>query len=85
MILDGQDNAICITRTTKVYVVPFKNVTERHAFKEGEGDRTLAYWWKVHTEFFKAAYQEVGIPFGEESKVVCEEFEQIYPEVDHGN
>lgn len=85
VILDGQDNAICITRTTKVYVVPFKEVTESHAFKEGEGDRSLAYWRRVHIEFFEKAYQEGGISFQPDSKVVCEEFKRIFPEVNDGN
>ena len=79
VILDRQDNAICITQITKVYVVPFQDVSERHAFKEGEGDRTLGYWRSVHTDFFSEAYQEAGLPFSEESQVVCEEFEMMFP------
>lgn len=51
VILDSNNQAVCIIKTTKVYVVPFNEVTADHAFKEGEGDRTLAYWKKVHTDF----------------------------------
>ena len=43
VILDSKENAICIIETTKVEVIPFKEVSENHAYKEGEGDRTLAY------------------------------------------
>lgn len=78
IILDSQNSAVCITQTTKVYVVPFQAVSESHAYKEGEGDRSLAYWRKVHTDFFQKAYQEAGIPFSEESLVVCEEFEMVF-------
>lgn len=78
IILDGADNAICITRTTKVYVVPFNEVTEDHAFKEGEGDRSLIYWRKVHTDFFLKEYGASKLDFNGDSLVVCEEFEVVY-------
>ena len=52
IILDSADNAACIIRTTKVYVTPFDHVCEEHAFKEGEGNRSLEYWRKVHGKFF---------------------------------
>ena len=83
IILDGEGQAVCITQTKKVFVTPFKDITERQAYKEGEGDRTLAYWRKVHIDFFEEAYQEAGLPFSEESRVVCEEFERVFPEVDN--
>ena len=52
VILDGKGNGVCIIRTDKVSVVPFSDVGEDHAYKEGEGDRTLEYWRLVHKEFF---------------------------------
>ena len=78
VILDGSDNAICITKTTKVYVTPFNEVSEQHAFKEGEGDRTLAYWKRVHTDFFLEEYTKNELVFDEEALVVCEEFDVVY-------
>lgn len=78
IILDGADNAICITKTTKVYVVPFEEVTENHAFKEGEGDRTLDYWRRVHIDFFEKEYDKSNLTFHEKSLAVCEEFEVVY-------
>ena len=41
IIHDSKENAICIIETTKVEVIPFKEVSENHAYKEGEGDRRL--------------------------------------------
>ena len=78
IILDSDDQAVCITRTTKVYVAPFSQVTADHAFKEGEGDRSLEYWRKVHIKFFTEDLKEAGFPFDEEMKLVCEEFEVVY-------
>ena len=48
VILDSKENAICIIETTKVEVIPFKEVSEKHAYKEGEGDRRLTYWRELH-------------------------------------
>lgn len=53
VILNSREEAVCIIRTTKVYVAPFCEITETHAFKEGEGDKSLSYWRKVHEEFSK--------------------------------
>lgn len=78
VILNSREEAVCIIRTTKVYVVPFCEITETHAFKEGEGDKSLSYWRKVHEEFFKNALERKGLNFDEQMKVVCEEFEVLY-------
>ena len=79
VILDSQDNAVCVIKTIKVYVAPFDEVSERHAYKEGEGDRSLAYWRKVHEEFFQSELKEAGLVFDEKMDVVCEEFIRVYP------
>lgn len=41
IILDSEGYAVCITKTTNVYVTDFKDVSKEHAFKEGEGNRSL--------------------------------------------
>ncbi len=78
IILDGNDEAVCITKTTKVYRTLFKDVSARHAYLEGEGDRSLAYWRKVHQAFFTAELAEVKLDFTPELEVVCEEFEVVF-------
>lgn len=77
VILNSADEAVCITRTTNVYVTTFDNVTGEHAFKEGEGDRTLGYWRKAHEKFFGNELSVVGKVFDGETKLVCEEFELV--------
>lgn len=78
VILNTQEEAVCIIRTKKVFVVPFCDVDERQAFKEGEGDRSLAYWRKVHEKFFTEELKNIGMTFDSHMKVVCEEFETVY-------
>ena len=79
VILDSKENAICIIETTKVEVIPFKEVSEKHAYKEGEGDKSLAYWRRVHEEFFTEWLEEADLTFTPDSKVVLEEFRKVYP------
>ena len=77
IILDSNDEAVCIVQTTNVYTVPFDQVSEEHAYREGEGDRTLDYWRSVHREFFLEELKEIGKTFDEGLEVVCEEFEVL--------
>lgn len=63
VILNSRDEAVCVIRTTKVYIVPFCDVSAHHAFCEGEGDRSLAYWRKVHEEFFRNEYEAADLNF----------------------
>ncbi len=77
IILDSNDEAVCIIRTTNVYTVPFDQVSEEHACREGEGDRTLKYWRSVHRKFFLEELKEIGKTFDEGLEVVCEEFEVV--------
>ena len=78
VICDEDDNAVCIIKTTKVYVVPFNQVGEEHAYKEGEGDRSLKHWRKVHKAFFAPQMKDAGLSFKEDMLVVCEEFEKVF-------
>lgn len=79
VILDSNEEAVCIIQTTKVYVTEFDQVPEEHAFREGEGDRSLEYWRKVHEDFLKRELASIHQCFDKSTKVVCEEFELVYP------
>ena len=74
MILDGNSNEVCVTVNTKVYRLPFKDISEEYAYKEGEGDKSLEYWKKVHKDFF---IKEAEGNFNESMEVLCEEFELL--------
>lgn len=78
VILLTDESALCVTKTTRVYVTSFKNVSAEHAFREGEGDRSLAYWRGVHESFFTEELKQIGMAFTENMEVVCEEFEVVY-------
>ena len=78
IILDSNESAVCITRTERVFVLPFREVTEVQAFREGEGDRSLAYWRDVHRRFFADELTAYGMAFSEDMGVVCEEFRVVF-------
>ena len=79
IILDSQNQAVCIVEITKISVEPFSQVSAQHAYKEGEGDKSLTYWRQIHEDFFTDCLGQAGLIFTPESKVVLEEFRKVYP------
>ncbi len=79
VILDSNDNAVCVIRNTSVVITPFDQVSHSHAWKEGEGDRSLSYWRRVHEDLFSLWLREAGLDFDTKMLVVGEEFVRVYP------
>lgn len=79
IILDSQNQAVCIIQTTQIDIVPFYQVDEEQAYLEGGGDRTLTYWREVHRTFFESEMQSIHQEFTEDMLVVCERFKIVYP------
>ena len=78
VILNSADEALCVIQDTKVAILPYKDVPAEHAYNEGEGDRSLAYWRQVHEEFFTDELAGAGLLFNENRLIVCETFEVVY-------
>lgn len=78
VILNSQSEAVCIIQLIDVYIVPFNEVSESQAYKEGEGDRSLRYWREVHEALFEVWMKEAGLKFDDTMPVVCEEFKVVY-------
>ena len=70
IILDSTDKAQAIIETTKVSIVPFNQVSKEFAKKEGEGDKSLETWRKIHLAFWG------NIP--PDTLLECEEFKVLY-------
>lgn len=81
VILDSRDNAVCIVKTEKVTIVPFNEVTAEHAYKEGEGNKSINYWRDVHQKVFTQWMDEAGLNFSTDMGVVCEEFSVVYKSI----
>lgn len=80
VILNSREEAVCVIRTDRVFTVPFREVDGEQARREGEGDRSLAYWRAVHERFFREEMAASGLVFTEDMPVVCEQFHMVWPE-----
>jgi uncharacterized protein YhfF len=78
IILDGTGKAVAIIETTSIEIVPFEEVTEEHAYLEGEGDRSLNHWRAVHKNFFTKELNGINQDFDHKMLVVCERFKLIF-------
>lgn len=81
VILDEQNQPVGIIKNDAVTIEQYLDVNAQHAYEEGEGDRSLAYWRQVHHDFFTAAYYEEGKVFREkQAQIVLEKFHLVYPQ-----
>lgn len=78
ILLDGQGHPHALIRTVDVRVVPFDEVDAEHAYLEGEDDRSLASWRRIHERFF-AEHASHDRGFSPDMPVVLERFEVLVP------
>lgn len=79
VVLDGAGEPLCVIQTIEVNVRAFDEVDAGFACDEGEGDRSLAYWRRVHWDFFSATCQRIGRKPFEKMPVVLERFRLLFP------
>lgn len=79
VILNSRGEAVCVIENTSVTVLPFDEVTEEMAALEGEGDKTLAHWRRVHERFFRGETEAAGLCYHEKMPVVFERFRLVWP------
>jgi predicted acetyltransferase/uncharacterized protein YhfF len=78
VILLDNNEAVCVIRDYDVYTRPFGEVSHFHGYSEGEDERTLDAWRRIHTEAFGPDLKEIGYPLTNDSKIVCEKFTVEY-------
>lgn len=84
IVTDWNGNPVAVTKTTKVEIVQFKDITPEYAFIEGEGDKSLSYWKEVHWAYYTRELCEYNLKPTLDMELVCEYFETIWPVVDAG-
>lgn len=67
-----------ITKVKKVEIVSYRDITPEYAFIEGEGDRSLDYWKKVHWDYYSNEMKDFDDDPTEDMEIVCEYFETIW-------
>jgi len=78
IVTNWDGNPKAIIRTTKVEIVKYKNISPEYARLEGEGDKTLEYWKKVHWIYYQNEMKEFNEFPTEDMEIVCEHFETIW-------
>ncbi|WP_367988899.1 ASCH domain-containing protein [Vibrio sp. NTOU-M3] len=79
VVLNWQQEPICIVKLVDVSICPFNQVSREFAEAEGEGDGTYEWWREAHIKFFTQYAAEIGGQFDETSDLVLERFEKVYP------
>lgn len=78
VVTDWGGKAQCIVRTTAVKFKPFFSIDEAYAELEGEGDKSLAYWKKVHWDYYTRELEPFDRVPRDSMIIVCEEFEKVF-------
>lgn len=78
IVLNSQDQPLCIIEVTEVYVCRFKSVDEEFARAEGQGDLSLPHWREINKNFFSRVLPKIGKEFSEDMPLVCGLFKVIY-------
>ena len=78
VVTNWEGKAQCIVETTKVTLKPYFSIDEMYTKKEGEEDTSLAYWKKVHWEYFTRELEAFNRIPNESMIVVCEEFKMVF-------
>lgn len=68
---------IAVIRTTRINIRRLDDVDEAFAQREGEGDKTLAWWRTAHEAYYRRALEPAGIAVNGDLLIICEEFERV--------
>ncbi len=72
IVNDGQGRPRAVVETVELTRRRFEDVDEAFAYEEAEGDRSLGYWRRAHTNYFT----QQGA-FSKDMELYCERFRLI--------
>lgn len=78
VVTNWNKEAQCIVRTTSVTLRPYFSIDSGYAALEGEGDKTLEYWKKVHWDYYTRELAAFDRLPRESMIIVCEAFERVF-------
>ena len=73
-----QGKPLGIIETTDVTITPYNEITAAYAALEGEGDKSLAYWNKVHWAYYQRELADTPFQCNKTMPLVCERFKLIF-------
>ena len=80
ILLDGGGAPCAVLEITEVAVRQFGEVGAEFAAAEGEGDRSLDTWRRIHWQWFSEVLPPIGRAQSREMPLVCESFRVRYAE-----
>ena len=78
VVTNWKGEAQCIVKTTAVKLKPYFSIDADYATLEGEGDKSLEHWKKVHWDYYTRELEAFGRVPRESMIIVCEEFEKVF-------
>lgn len=78
IVTNWEGKAKAIIETTQIDLVPYNEVTEEFAAIEGEGDKSLAYWKRVHWDYYSREMAPEGESPTQDMIIVCEQFKILW-------
>lgn len=78
VVTNWAGDAQCIVQTTAVTLKPYFSIDSSFAALEGEGDKSLEYWKKVHWDYYTRELEAFDRLPRESMIIVCEEFERVF-------
>jgi len=78
VVTDWEGTAKCLIRTTSVKMMPYFSIHSEHARLEGEGDKSLDYWKKVHWDYYTRELSQFNRRPLESMIIVFERFEKVF-------
>jgi len=76
--LDGRGEPACILKTVRIALNKFKDLPEEIAIAEGEGDRSIDYWKRVHGDLYRPFLKSWGVRDVDEATIITEFFEIVF-------
>ena len=78
IVTDWSGAPLCVIETTGIVVAAFDSVSAAFAASEGEGDRSLEHWRRVHWDYFGRECARLGRKPARDMPVVCENFRVVH-------
>jgi uncharacterized protein YhfF len=80
IVTDWYGTPKAVIETIKIEPTPYNEITPEFAEAEGEGDKSLEYWKRVHKAYYQREMEPHGENFQEDMLIICEYFKTIYVE-----
>jgi uncharacterized protein YhfF len=78
IVTNWQGKAVGIIKTTAVELVAFSDISVDYARLEGEGDKSLDYWKRVHWEYYHRELAGTEYTPCPTMPIVCEQFTLVF-------